>query len=321
MRLKGASTMKRTAWITLLVLFCLVYPAAAQTPTPTPRLEFTTQTDPASLIGAFYNAIALGDYARAYSYWESAPQNLTEAQFAAGFADTTDAHVLVRLPIATDAGAGNVFASIPVLVTAEHTDGTTHYYAGCFTAHKTNVPIGDALEPDPNWYIREGTLSEQASPDFTALDTACETTYTLIDNPFPASQLDALQVVEAYFTAVARDDAATAATYWERPEDDVFAEQYSIAYTAQSINLLVNPESFGEGAAGSVYVTVPTLVILNISDTVTYYVTGCYTARGVNVPVGDAETPDPNWHLYSATLREVTEATDAVTTLGQGCTQ
>ncbi len=99
----------------ILALFLLVIgTAAAQTPTPlipasTP-LEFNQQIEPAALIGSYYNAITLKDYSRAYAYWEQAPGGRTEAQFAAGFADTTSAHAIVRLPIFADAGAGNIYA-------------------------------------------------------------------------------------------------------------------------------------------------------------------------------------------------------------------
>src|SRR6266545_161224 len=65
----------------------------------TPPVEFTVQTDPVSLIGAYYNAITLGDYARAYGYWIQAPNNQTESQFQAGFADTLSASAIVRLPV------------------------------------------------------------------------------------------------------------------------------------------------------------------------------------------------------------------------------
>src|SRR5262245_4349722 len=88
----------------LLPVLIITLPVAAQQATPPPLLpattpdEFTTRTDPASLIGAYYNAISRGDYARAYSYWESAPGNQTETQFAAGFADTLSARAIVRLP-------------------------------------------------------------------------------------------------------------------------------------------------------------------------------------------------------------------------------
>src|SRR5215218_7472070 len=99
--------MQRRIWIVVAFALLLVgvLPAAAQTPA---ILEFNSQTDPASLIGSYYNAITLMDYPRAYSYWESAPGNQTEVQFAAGFSDTLSAQVLVQLPIFEDAGAGNV---------------------------------------------------------------------------------------------------------------------------------------------------------------------------------------------------------------------
>src|SRR3954471_11412635 len=156
--------MQRRNWVFVVLVISLlsVLPAAAQTVTPVP-MQFTQQTDPASVIGSYYNAITLGDYARAYSYWESAPGNQTEAQFAAGFSDTLSAQVLVQLPIFEDAGAGNVHASIPTLVIANRRNGIRVYYAGCFITHKTNVPIGNATEPDPNWYLQKATLKQQAT--------------------------------------------------------------------------------------------------------------------------------------------------------------
>src|SRR3982751_3849910 len=174
--------MQRRNWViaTILLMTVTVWPAAAQTPIPVP-MEFTQQTDPASLLGAYYNAITLADYPRAYSYWESAPGNQTEAQFAAGFADTASAQVLVQEPIFEDAGAGNVHASIPTLVIANRKNGTQAYYAGCFITHKTNVPVGNATEPDPNWYLQSATLKQQATLNLTALGTACQQPVSLMD--------------------------------------------------------------------------------------------------------------------------------------------
>jgi hypothetical protein len=47
------------------------------------------------------------------------------------------------------------------------------YFAGCLTAHKTNVPAGNATEPDPNWYLREGDLV-QVPDAITAVNTVIE---------------------------------------------------------------------------------------------------------------------------------------------------
>ncbi len=313
--------MQRCNWIliTLVLSLFTVLPAAAQTATPVP-MEFTGQTDPASLIGAYYNAIALGDYQRAYSYWEAVPGNQTEAQFAAGFADTAFAQVLVQLPIFEDAGAGNVHASVPTLLIATRKDGTQAYYAGCFTTHKTNVPVGNATEPDPNWYLQKANLKQQSSLNLTALATACPQPVSLTDGLVPPNQLDPLQTVTSYFTALAT--GGVSATYWEDPTNDIVFQTYGKELTHQlSLDLYVNPVIDEEGAAGSAYAMVPALVVLNTPDNSHMYLTGCYTLRKSNVPVGNATEPDPNWHLNNAALGQLgTDVSAAIMTVAQGCT-
>jgi hypothetical protein len=311
--------MQRRTWllITLILSLVAVFPAAAQTPVP---IQFNSQTDPASLIGSYYNAITLMDYPRAYSYWESAPSNQTEAQFAAGFSDTLSAQVLVQLPIFEDAGAGNVHASIPTLVIANHTDGTQVYYAGCFITHKTNVPVGNATEPDPNWYLQSATLKQQTTLNLTALATACQQPVSLMDGIVPQSELDPLSTVASYFTALATGQVST--TYWEDPTYDVIYQTYGKELTHQlSLDLYVNPVIDQEGAAGSAYATVPALVVLNAPDNSHSYLSACYTLRKSNVPVGDATEPDPNWHFTNAALMQLdTDLTAAVSKITFNCT-
>jgi hypothetical protein len=305
----------------------MITTVSAQQATPTPLLpatipdEFTTRTDPASLVGAYYNAISRDDFARAYGYWERAPGNQTEAQFAAGFADTLNVSALVRLPIFEDAGAGNVFANLPTLVIAERIDGSTVYFAGCFAAHKTNVPVGNATEPDPNWYLQKGNLTQIQSLDFTVLDAACNPEYALTDNPnFTGVMLTPIQLIESYFTLIVEGKAVDASGLWEHPDGDLFLNAYAREIrSAISINVYVDPVIYGEGAAGSIYTSIPALVTAKVTDSSTLYFPGCYVARLSNVPVGDAETPDPNWHFYNATLSLANDAPSAVAALTQSC--
>jgi hypothetical protein len=309
-------------------LFVLVFPAAAQQATPTPLLpttiadEFSTRTDPASLVGAYYSAISRGDYTRAYSYWETAPNNQTETEFAAGFADTQNVGVIVRLPIFADAGAGNIFASIPTLVVANRRDGSSAFFAGCLVVHKTNVPLGDAPEPDPNWYLREGDLRQIRTPDLAALDSACEQQYTLTTDPnLVPNQLDPVQLITSYFGLIANGSAGNAQTLWENPPGDLFQEAVGHEITnPAAINLYINPVVLTEGAAGSVYASIPALVVMNNPDNAQVYVTGCFVARLSNVPMGDAETPDPNWHFYNATFSAPADFPSAIAALNLGCT-
>lgn len=321
--------MVRWKWIiSLIVSGCfLVSSVSAQQVTPTPPLpdEFTTQTDPASLVGAYYNAISRGDYARAYGYWEQAPNNQTEAEFAAGFADTASANVLVRLPIFIDAGAGNLYASLPTLVIGNRVDGSTEFYTGCFIAHKTNVPVGDAPEPDPNWYLQEGDLRQIQTPDLAALDTACAETYTLTTDPNSVvSQLDPIQLVGSYFSLIARGQSGDALALWENPPGDLFQAAYGqVINAAESFNVYVNPVAYREGAAGSIYTSVPVLVVMHNADNMYLYlsITGCYVARLSNVPVGDAEAPDPNWHFYDTSLNLVADTISAMFITSESCAQ
>ena len=313
--------MQRRNWILLVLVLSLfsVLPAAAQTATPIP-LPFALQTDPASLIGSYYNAISLADYPRAYSYWESAPGNQTEAQFAAGFADTNSAQVIVQLPIFEDAGAGNVHASIPTLVIANRTNGTQAYFAGCFITHKTNVPVGNATEPDPNWHLQSAKLKQQSTLNLTALATACTQPVSLTDGLVPPNQLDPVQTVASYYTAVAT--GGNSGQYWEDPTNDIVYQTYRGELTHElSLELYVNPVIDEEGAAGSAYAMVPALVVLNTPANTKQYLTACYTMRRSNVPVGNATEPDPNWHFYNATSGTLnSDVAASITTVAQGCT-
>lgn len=157
--------MRRLMAIPVALVVALLMSASAgaqQTPYPVPY-TFDVTTDPASLIGAYYNAITQRDYARAYGYWQPPRANQTLAQFAAGFADTVSAGAFVGVPYPISGAAGSAYASLPTLVVAQRTDGSQVYYAGCFTVRKSNVPVGNAVEPDPNWYLQSARLLPMAS--------------------------------------------------------------------------------------------------------------------------------------------------------------
>jgi hypothetical protein len=114
--------------------------------------------------------------------------------------------------------------------------------------------------------------------------------------------------------------AADASALWEINTGDVFIGAYGREVRAAlSINLYINPAIYGDGAAGSIYAAIPALVVTNFPDNTHLYITGCYTARLSNVPVGDATTPDPNWHFYNATLGQADDDASAIAQLSQGC--
>ncbi|MGH3491758.1 MAG: DUF3761 domain-containing protein [Sciscionella sp.] len=101
--------------------------ATPSTSTPpqssTPPASTAAALDPAATVEAFYAAINTSDYQTA---WNLGGDNLGEsyAAFAAGFSDTLSDQLTV-----TSTTGDTVWVDL----IAEHTDGTTHEYAGSYT--------------------------------------------------------------------------------------------------------------------------------------------------------------------------------------------
>lgn len=295
--------------IPILMLLCLgLIPADAQTNSS------DVQSDPVLLVGAYYHAINTGDYQTAYSYWET-PNTQTEAQFAQGFADTTQTDILVRLPVYVDAGAGNFFARIPTWITAMHIDGSTHYYAGCLTLHKTDVPVGNATVPDLNWYIRQGDFQEQQAIDLSILDTSCEGSVSLKDSIYPTQQNNPITLIQSYFHEVASAqtiaNAVQAASYWVNPGNgDVLQIDYSDQFsTATDFEVYIDPEPPFASATHAVF---PILIDLTMPDTSSFMLTGCLTTDILDVPAGNLTADTPNWYISNGSVNQISNAMDVL---------
>jgi hypothetical protein len=112
---------------------------------------------PATLIQHYYNAINRQDYRQAYNYWEQPSTSLAPYdQFVQGYADTTSV-ALSTGTVSEDAGAGNIYASVPVVLQATHTNGSHQTFYGCYIVHRVNI------EPDQPWGIRSATIQIDSS--------------------------------------------------------------------------------------------------------------------------------------------------------------
>ncbi len=120
------------------------------------------RTGPAELLGSLFNAINRREYVRAYSYWESNAQGLLPYdQFAAGYANTNS--VQIRLGTVTpDAGAGQVYYTVPVTLIAQTTNNQTQTYVGCYTLHISNPSIQDN-PPFQSLAVRSANVKQVAN--------------------------------------------------------------------------------------------------------------------------------------------------------------
>ncbi len=149
-------------------------------PTTTGQVPFyEDRTDPVAALVSFYNAITRQEYERAYSYFQGAPHPDPAlvgpyAAWAQGYATTRAVTVAAGKPVA-DAGAGNLYATFPVVLTATHTDGSPQVFTGCYVMHRVNTGIS----PNPNdelWSITAARIG--AAPANTAVAQLLAQTYT-----------------------------------------------------------------------------------------------------------------------------------------------
>jgi hypothetical protein len=130
-------------------------PPAATTPAPTPTAVVASpspspstapsvtylddRSTPAQLVRSYYDAIGRRQYARAYSYWEPSATLPAFDVFQKGFAGTTAVQVEIGT-ITGDAGAGQLYWTVPVTLTATTATGVQRFN-GSYVVHLAQPDI------------------------------------------------------------------------------------------------------------------------------------------------------------------------------------
>jgi hypothetical protein len=291
-----------TCLLCLLFIVSSITMVSAQTNVPP---YFEQKTEPAALLASYYNAIARREYDRAYNYWSSAPMGQTRAQFAAGFAQTSQFEVYVRVPARAEGAAGNLYADVPTLIFAQSSNGTVQTYIGCFTLHKANVPVGDNPRPDPNWDIRSASLKQVNAAILTDLNTAAcaenvgVSLYGTMD--FTESPVDTLV---SYFNAVVLRDYTRAYNYWITPPGNVSLQKFTEGYANTAdvwVYLKLNGFRSWVSTAGLPQADVPVFLAGIHPDGVGEYFAGCYTFRRTGISPDGMET----WRMDTYRIKAV----------------
>jgi hypothetical protein len=112
-------------------------------------------------------------------------------------------------------------------------------------------------------------------------------------------------VLSAFYTAINDKDYARAVRLWDNPPADT--QDFSRAYTdVLNIRLFVGLPAHMEGAAGSVYAQLPTIVIMHLRNENQRILVGCYTMRKSNLGIAD----NPNaqgWRIYRVNLKPASD--------------
>lgn len=134
-------------------------------------------------------------------------------------------------------------------------------------------------------------------------DQAASTPGCAVD---PKSDAAAANVIRRYYSAINAHDYATAWTQWGpdgRPGQRFADFQKGFADT-RATRVTIGPMPPSEGAAGSIYATIPVTVDAQLNDGRQQRFAGQYVVRRVN-DVPGASADQLRWHIDSATLKPV----------------
>ena len=122
---------------------------------------------------------------------------------------------------------------------------------------------------------------------------------------------DPLATLAAYYDAINARDYRRAFSYWDSPTTSF--ERFASGFAdTDRVRLLVEPSARVEGAAGSAYADVSTIVVATTRAGSERVFAGCYVMRRSNVQ-------DRGWKIYRADVSQVPSSTRLSRMLSQAC--
>ena len=129
-------------------------------PVPPAAPSEPTAADAAGVLRSYYSAIDAGNFDRAYSLWadRGRASGQSEAQFEAGFDDTSEVSVQTGAPGRIEGAAGSRYIIVPASIRAVRDDGSVHRYEGNYTLRRAVVDGASAEQRA--WRIDSADLRE-----------------------------------------------------------------------------------------------------------------------------------------------------------------
>ena len=122
---------------------------------------------------------------------------------------------------------------------------------------------------------------------------------------------DPVTTLASYISAINARDYRRAYRFWESPPSSF--EQFARGFAdTDRVRLLVEPSTRREGAAGSAYTEIPTIVVATTRSGNERVFAGCYVLRRSNVQ-------DRGWMIYRADVSQFPASARVSRILSQGC--
>ena len=124
-------------------------------------------------------------------------------------------------------------------------------------------------------------------------------------------------VLENFYSAINDRNYAVAFSLWETPPSDLKNFSQGFADTV-GVKLFVSLPVVVEGAAGSSYASVSTILVSKLQSGRQRVFAGCYTMRKSNLSL--AENPNAKgWRIYKATMTAAPDTATLTSLLGKLC--
>ncbi len=124
-------------------------------------------------------------------------------------------------------------------------------------------------------------------------------------------------LLASFYNAVNANDYGRAYRYWEIPPGRLADFERGYRDTA-AVQLIVQPPTHFDGAAGSFYAEVPTVIVARQRNGSERIFSGCYVARKSNVREG--ENPSEGvWRIYRASLSPAAARASIPKLLARAC--
>lgn len=131
------------------------------------------------------------------------------------------------------------------------------------------------------------------------------------------NQNSSVELLASYFNAVNLREYERAYRYWQSPPGKL--EDFARGYAdTTSVQLIVQPPTHIEGAAGSLYAQVPAVIAARHRDGSEHFFSGCYVTRKSNLSPTDIPKQEI-WRIYSASVRPIVGERMIPQLLAQAC--
>lgn len=118
-----------------------------------------TAEDAVAVLEAYFADLDAGRYEDAYDAWREGRNVQTLEEFEAGYANTASVSVEVGEPGRIDAGAGQRYIEIPVVISSTLDDGTEQTFEGNYILHHT-ADIPGATPEQQLWHIYDAEIEQ-----------------------------------------------------------------------------------------------------------------------------------------------------------------